>query len=432
LCKLVDNSVGGLVDAQRDQILVQIMDVPEDYMRHKYGIPKVGEDDKLAGQNVGSAAAQAKAAQDLAVQQQKISADAQVQQAKHNADAAKAAGPKPAAGDDSSKETDNEDLQGEADADAEAKAAKEAAEAARAGMQDALEASDSELQAAAEDGHWITTETGRHVLIRDGETAGDAMKRTFGEKHSETPSAKPTAKKRGVKVSTNDKGEVVDGPKQMIGHSRAAAGEYYHGTSATNVDSILKNGIKPTDKTLGVKAAFVGQNKNLALSYGGGSAAANNSDDIAMVVVKHDGKGDLYSPKGATNIGYNPNGIRPEQIDRIEYYKRGGGKDEKPFKVVRPGQTANLKASRAVRFNYLEAADATPALAETIQPLLARLKAIDGITDKDARRLALQKFLKDYKSITEAMKHDDSVAKAVTPDAVAAFVTGLKSKPKTK
>jgi hypothetical protein len=80
----------------------------------------------------------------------------------------------------------------------------------------------------------------------------------------------------------------------------------------------------------------------------------------------------------------------------------------------------------------LQAADATPALAETIQPLLARLKAIDGITDPDARRLALQKFLKDYKSITEAMKHDDSVAKAVTPDAVAAFVTGLKSKPKTK
>jgi hypothetical protein len=91
-----------------------------------------------------------------------------------------------------------------------------------------------------------------------------------------------------------------------------------------------------------------------------------------------------------------------------------------------------LKSQHATAPASLQASDATPALAETIQPLLARLKAIDGITDKDARRLALQKFLKDYKSITEAMKHDDSVAKAVTPDAVAAFVTGLKSKPKTK
>jgi phage gp29-like protein len=209
-CKLVDNKVGGLVDAQRDQVLVQIMDVGEDWMRRKYGVPKPGPGEKLCGQEVGSQVGQKQMDQDLQLKQSKISADATVQSAKHNADATKAAAAMSPKGSNSSTETDNSDLEDEADA----KAAKEAASA---GMQDAL-----------------------------------------------------------------------------------------------------------------------------------------------------------------------------------------------------------------------EAADATPALAETIQPLLARLKAIDGITDKDARRLALQKFLTDMPSITAAMKHDDSVAKAVTPDAVAAFVTGLKSKPKTK
>ena len=62
---LQDEKVGGLPDAQRDQILVQLFDVGEDAMRRKYDLPKPKPGESLCGQDTGAAAAQAKQAQDL-------------------------------------------------------------------------------------------------------------------------------------------------------------------------------------------------------------------------------------------------------------------------------------------------------------------------------------------------------------------------------
>ena len=75
---LQDEKVGGLEDAQRDQILVQLFDVGEDAMRRKYELPKPRPGESLCGQDTGAAAAQAKQAQDLQTQQlaQKAKADA--------------------------------------------------------------------------------------------------------------------------------------------------------------------------------------------------------------------------------------------------------------------------------------------------------------------------------------------------------------------
>lgn len=58
VAKLVDHEVGGYQDAQRDQVLSQIIDMPDSYVRRKYGIPKVGTGDKLVGQETGTAGAQ--------------------------------------------------------------------------------------------------------------------------------------------------------------------------------------------------------------------------------------------------------------------------------------------------------------------------------------------------------------------------------------
>jgi phage gp29-like protein len=68
----VDNKVGGLIDAQRDQILTQVMDIGEDYMRRKYDIPAPGDDEAIAGQDMGSNGAQ--------MQQQKQQMSLQKQQ----------------------------------------------------------------------------------------------------------------------------------------------------------------------------------------------------------------------------------------------------------------------------------------------------------------------------------------------------------------
>ncbi len=174
---------------------------------------------------------------------------------------------------------------------------------------------------AAADGRWITVD-GTHIVVKDGESAGEAVDRKFG--HGKT------------QYTTNASGEVTHGPKQMLGHSKADSGEFYHGTAAKNAESILEHGIKPTDKTLGFKAAFVGQNKNLAFSYGAGSAATHSDNEVAMVVVKDPGSKGLLSPKGARNIAYHPEGIKPEHIDRIEIYRQNAGKDEAPLRTLYP------------------------------------------------------------------------------------------------
>jgi phage gp29-like protein len=316
----------------------------------------------------------------------------------------------------------------------------------------------AQLEAAADEGgSWITA-NGQHIFIKDGQSEKDAIAEHFaGKDKTETPKAeeKPSqhraVKKSGIKIATNEKGEVVGGPKEMIGDRQAAAGEYYHGTSPEAAEKILKEGIKPTDKTYGYKAAFVGQNKGLAQSYGAGASAASGSKEVAVIVVKHDGKDGLYSRKDSPNVGFNPNGIKPEQIDRVEYYRADGGKDEKPIRIVRPGKMeastppllsgeleAAAKETLDPRPSTLDAPTAayqekalqqySKAFAEDVQHVIERLAAILEIKDDALFKTKLERFLTDYPQLKKDVLADPAAARALQPIIATALANGLASK----
>ncbi len=73
--RLVDDDDGSLADAQTLQIVTGMIDVPDSYIRRKFRVPKVGDDDEVAGVDVGTAGAASK----QAAQQAKQNADAQAQ-----------------------------------------------------------------------------------------------------------------------------------------------------------------------------------------------------------------------------------------------------------------------------------------------------------------------------------------------------------------
>ncbi len=64
--RLIDDDEGNLEDAQAIQIVAQLVDVGEDYMRKLFKVPKPGPKEKIAGQSTGSLAAAAQAQQDAA------------------------------------------------------------------------------------------------------------------------------------------------------------------------------------------------------------------------------------------------------------------------------------------------------------------------------------------------------------------------------
>jgi 2'-5' RNA ligase len=74
--------------------------------------------------------------------------------------------------------------------------------------------------------------------------------------------------------------------------------------------------------------------------------------------------------------------------------------------------------------NQVEASAAT-ALADTAEPMLARLRAIARVEDPDTRKTMLQKFLADHGKIAAAMLHDDSVAREVSTQSVSSFVKAM-------
>jgi hypothetical protein len=119
---------------------------------------------------------------------------------------------------------------------------------------------------------------------------------------------------------------------------RPATGEQYHGTSITAVKSILKTGIKPTDTTLGYKAAFATNSFDLAFSYGVGAAAKAGKTKgavIAIAVIKDPKSAGMTMMEGKNNVAISQGGIKPQFIDRIEIYNWNARKGDKPIKVMR-------------------------------------------------------------------------------------------------
>ncbi len=81
--KLIDDDVGNLQDAQTDQIITTLIDVPDSFLRRKYRIPKAQAGEAVAGVDGGTLGAAAVAAEEAA-QADRDQADAH---AKLNADA---------------------------------------------------------------------------------------------------------------------------------------------------------------------------------------------------------------------------------------------------------------------------------------------------------------------------------------------------------
>jgi hypothetical protein len=160
-------------------------------------------------------------------------------------------------------------------------------------------------------------------------TSGGGASRD-GEKAK--PSNAPESMPKETKESKRRRDATISNSKP------AKDSEFYHGTAFSNVESILKNGINPTDNTLGFHSSFMAAGKDLAFAYGSGSAAGHDDDKIAVIVANGKNAG-LLSPSGADNIGYKPGVISPDKIDRIEIYRVGAGKDEKPIQVIHPNAT---------------------------------------------------------------------------------------------
>ncbi|MDE2096195.1 MAG: DUF935 family protein [Patescibacteria group bacterium] len=135
-----------------------------------------------------------------------------------------------------------------------------------------------------------------------------------------------------------------------------------------------------------------------------------NQHEVDMEIAKH--------PQVQNQNGAPPNGQPAGGA------KGAGEKEQKG---------TGAQAARAVSVNRvrvaLEAA-ASKAFAETVGPLVKRLKAIDRITDLEAKQAALEKFIKDAPSIESALKKDSSLSDATLAEAMKSFLKGLKSKPK--
>lgn len=78
------------------------------------------------------------------------------------------------------------------------------------------------------------------------------------------------------------------------------------------------------------------------------------------------------------------------------------------------------------------AAKLANAVTDTLAPVLKRLDAISQITDADTQRALLEKLLKDFPAITEAIRADDTVAKTLSPVLSAALIAGLQQKPEAR
>ena len=128
------------------------------------------------------------------------------------------------------------------------------------------------------------------------------------------------------------------------------------------------------------------------------------------------------------NLEYAKQGVNPNAPENSPIGgAKGEGEEEQedtgtqarkagPLNIVSVGQALEAAASQA--------------LTDTVGPLVKRLKAIDGITDPEAKQHALEKFLSDLPSIQKALKADDSLGKATLDECLSSFMAGLKSKPK--
>ncbi len=81
--------------------------------------------------------------------------------------------------------------------------------------------------------------------------------------------------------------------------------------------------------------------------------------------------------------------------------------------------------------SQLPTADLAATLHETLLPVLKRLDAISRVDDAAIQQHMIEKLLRDFPAISEAIQADDSLAKKLSPQLSAALVQGLTAAPVT-
>ena len=129
----------------------------------------------------------------------------------------------------------------------------------------------------------------------------------------------------------DDKGQWTDGGSS--GESKL--GEQYHGTSVAIAKIIMKEGIKTTDKSLGYKAAFASNSKDLAFVYGSKAAMKEGKFKGATVAIAV-----IESPEAAglsrlaSNVTISKDTIAAKYITRVEIYAHDAKRGDPPVKVI--------------------------------------------------------------------------------------------------
>ena len=100
----------------------------------------------------------------------------------------------------------------------------------------------------------------------------------------------------------------------------------------------------------------------------------------------------------------------------------------KPVAPALPGQPKPDPEEDPELVNEAATQDIGACLHEMILPLLKRLEAIAAVDDAGIQQHMIEKLLKDFPSIANAIQADDSLAKKLSPTLAGALVSGLKGK----
>ena len=101
----------------------------------------------------------------------------------------------------------------------------------------------------------------------------------------------------------------------------------------------------------------------------------------------------------------------------------------KPVAPALPGQPGKPQPDEDPELvNEAATQDIGACLHEMILPLLKRLEAIAAVDDAGIQQHMIEKLLKDFPSIANAIQSDDSLAKKLSPTLAGALLSGLKGK----
>jgi 2'-5' RNA ligase len=398
--KLVDNEVGGLPDAQRDQVLAQIMPLPVSWLRSKYGVPKPGPDDEVAGIDAGIQGANAQQQQDN-IDADRKQADVHAKmQVKQQADAAKA----------------------HADAVAKQPKAVPGQAVAPAPGQTPKQPGQQEKQPGADDN--------AEMDARNAELeAKDAASGGKGCLMAPLPADEIERFVSWAKDNVPEDAVTGDGIETEP-HVTVFYG-FNLGFDTDKLAELLKRR-KPVTFTVGKLSRFKCPDYDV-LKFDIESPDLENLHKLIAGKFKDDVTPSEHAYHPHLTASYIKKGslteLDGEDPFEGEQFTVSSLLFSEPEHTNR--RTVELKAI-AMSIHPDDREVAATALHESVEPILDRIAAIEKIGHKATRVKMMRKLLKDVPHLAAAMMHDDSLAKAVAPAFVRKFAEGLAKGKKPK